>query len=233
VAVAWDFGVVAFLDVLGFAAFIEADAKSSNPEHLERLFLSLQDVKTSPAGARLDVRAFSDSIVVSGALTNEGVAELVEAVVELQRLFIRRRVLIRGAVAMGKHFASTELVYSEALVKAYLLERDAARFPRILVEGNLLDWFLNDQDTTAALRDRVTSKLLKDRDNSAFVSYLHQDLLGAHLDLLNSYKLDRVTSSVLEKVQWLADYHNHIATLVEPGKAVSMPALAGFRPYAK
>ena len=52
---------------------------------------------------------------------------------------------------------------------------------------------------------------MRDRDGAVFVSYLKQDFLKEHFELLNSYEPDQVSASVLEKLHWLADYHNHIA----------------------
>lgn len=231
-AATWSFGVVAFLDVLGFSNFIEEDARTLNPVHLERLLQSLLDVKGSPAGLKVDIRAFSDSIIISVPLSNESVVDLVEAVIELQRLFIKRDVLIRGAIALGKHFASSELVYSEALVKAYRLEQKTARFPRIVVDPNLLDLFVNDTDNPAELRVRVTNRLLKDRDNLNFINYLDEALLPQHKSLIGSYNVDKITAGVLEKLQWLAEYHNHVAEKVNQAHLVDTPLLAGFRAFA-
>lgn len=210
-SITWEYSVVAFIDVLGFSSFVEADSKSLVPVHLQRLYDALQQVKQAAPSENLEVRAFSDSIVISTSLSSSCVAELFETVVNLQRIFIDRHVLVRGAIAFGKHFADSELIYSDALIKAYTEERDQARFPRILINKNLLDWFRNDFATDASIRDRIGPLFLTDRDDRVFLHYLTGACLPASLELLKTYSSQSMTATVLEKVQWLAEYHNFVA----------------------
>ena len=210
-SITWEYSVVAFIDVLGFSSFVEADSKSLAPTHLQRLYDALQQVKNAAPSNNLEVRAFSDSIVISTDLSSSCVAELFETVVNLQRIFIDRHVLVRGAIAFGKHFADSELIYSDALIKAYTEERDQARFPRILINKNLLDWFRNDFATDALIRDRIEPLFLTDRDDRVFLHYLNLSCLPAILTLLQTYNSQSMTATVLEKVQWLAEYHNFVA----------------------
>lgn len=228
-AATWEYGAVAFLDVLGFADFVSQDARAPVPQHLNRLLDCLEDVLNTTPAAQHDLRAFSDSITLSAPLSPESIVQLVESVVGLQRTFVRRSVLVRGAIALGKHFASPGLVYSEALVKAYQLERSQARFPRILFEGNLLDWFLNDDGCAPELKARMGALLLRDEDTQVFVHYLTDDLITHHMALIDSYEPERVTASVLEKIQWLASYHNHCVTARGGEGVISGPLVAGIQ----
>jgi hypothetical protein len=228
VAPHWEYGCVAFLDILGFAALVQGDVQAPHPQHLTRLIDSLAEARQSTAAGRLDVRAFSDSIVLSCSLELTLVDDLVDAVRGLQAIFARRAVLVRGGVAFGKHYADAEAIYSEALVRAYVLERDHARFPRILIDGDLADWYLNDSRTTDSMRDIFRRRLLRDRDGRLFVNYLDLQLLQEHRDLISSYSHESVTASVLEKLQWLAEYHNYIASELDVGLAVSGPLIQSF-----
>lgn len=207
--VGWSYGAVAFLDILGFSSLVEEDARSASPIHLERIIDSLRDAKASESAKELDLRAFSDSIVISAALTPTAIHSLFLAVMALQRSFISKGVLIRGGIAFGKHYAGPDAIYSEALISAYKLERDKARFPRILIDTNLLDWFLNDPATTVELKESAKKHLLRDRDEFVFLSYLEKEGIHSHLALLQTYSVKSVSPSVLEKLQWLAGYHNY------------------------
>src|SRR6266571_1072790 len=186
---AWNYGVVAFIDVLGFANFVEQDASSLTPTHLENFLECLKEARASTPVEHLDVRAFSDSIIISTGLSSVEVTELLVAAVTLQRIFIKRGVLIRGAVAFGKHYSDRDLIYSEALVRAYRREREMARFPRILIDTDLLDWYLHDPGTSADLSGKSLLLMLRDRDNQIFLHYLDDGSAAAHRDLLRSYKL--------------------------------------------
>lgn len=223
----WSYGAVAFIDVLGFSALVSSDSKSIEPIHLEKLRALLGKVKE--ASPNLDVRAFSDCITIAAPLTSERVAHLFESVISLQRLLVGGGVLVRGGVAFGKHFADDTLVYSEALIRAYLLERDKARFPRVLADPDLLDWYFHNSDTTPEAAHAVKALLLTDRDNQVFLNYLRLDDLEQHLAVIQTYKVDNATPSVLEKVQWLGQYHNFIAHSVNSPHVFSGPMLDGFR----
>jgi hypothetical protein len=225
----WQFAVVAFIDVLGFAALVEEDARSTDPKHLHRLVACLAEARESTPAGKLDVRSFSDSIIISAPLVAVGLADVVSSVVGLQRIFARNRVLIRGAIAYGKHFSDRDSVYSEALVRAYKLERGHARFPRVIIDPDLLDWFMNESCAGDGLKKVVVDAILLDRDARAFVNYLDATSLKGHLELIRSYDLVRLSASVLEKLQWLAAYHNFVARPVDPSALVSGPLAQGFR----
>ena len=223
----WSYAAVAFIDVLGFSSMVDSDARAIKPSHL----LTIRDLLAAAKGAspKLDIRAFSDSITVSAPLISDSVAHLVQAVVHLQRNFVSGGALVRGGVAFGKHFADDTLVYSEALIRAYALERDKARFPRILVAGDLLDWYFHDPATTDEQAKEVRSLLLNDRDDHAFLDYLRPEDLEKHLSLIQGYSVDKATPSVLEKVQWLCQYHNFVAARAGVALTYQGPMLDGFR----
>lgn len=212
----WDFGAVAFLDILGFSSFIDQDAKSVLPIHLERIRESIAEAKAEEIAKHLELRAFSDSIILSTDLSTNSVLNLFHAVVRLQQKFISRGVLVRGGVAFGKHYADSDLIYSEGLVAAYKLERDTARFPRVVASVDILDWLLNHKDVTEKIKEEIHGILLKDRDGLVFLNYMEPNLLPAHLKLLNSYNAIDLTASVLEKLRWLADFHNFYAKGCNP-----------------
>lgn len=226
----WTYGVVAFLDVLGFSSFVAADAKSTKPKYLERIISSIQSAKSSEHAKGLDVRAFSDSIVISTELTPVSVCSLFLALIELQRLFLAQEVLIRGGVAFGKHHSRPDAIYSEALITACELERDKARFPRILIDADLLDWVQNDPFSTPELASKINLCLLRDRDNLVFLDYLGVEILDVHIELLKSYNVEGVTASVLEKLQWLAGYHNYKAGLCGRNWLADGSLVVPFRP---
>ncbi len=226
----WSFGVVAFIDILGFSAIVEADAKTSKPAKLWTIHQLLANVKdTAPM---LEVRAFSDSITISAKLDSEMVKQLIVSVADLQRRFTSSGVLVRGGIAFGKHFADSTLIYSEAMIRAYLLERDKARFPRVLISNDLLDWYFHNSATNDDDAKTVDSVILTDRDDYVFVDYLDAGSLETHLSMINTYNITKASPSVLEKVQWLCQYHNFKAEKFENENVYVGAMLNGFRSHA-
>jgi hypothetical protein len=230
VEVEWDYGIVAFLDILGFSSLIKEDANSLVPKHLERLLSFLGQAKKTLKGKAIELRTFSDSIILSTKLGNKEVSDIIGAVSEFQRDLVINGILVRGAIALGKHYSNQNAIYSQALVSAYLLERDSARFPRILVQEDLYDWFSNDNRTTVEQRNFVDKMLLRDRDGRCFINYLSSDAAKAHLDLIEGYRDKIVEATVLEKIQWLAEYHNFVVNSRKLGLPHDGPLVAGFRP---
>jgi hypothetical protein len=226
----WTYGIVAFLDILGFSELIKSDVKTTSPQNLQRLLDVLSAINEHVLGEGATLRAFSDSVVIHSPLACDKFVGLLDVVASLQRQSILRGVLVRGGIAIGKHFQNEQLVYSEALVRAYDLERKEARFPRVVVDRELLDWSLNDDAMNPDLLDASRALMLLDRDGQRFVNYLDGDTLSAHSELISTYKIDKVSASVLEKVQWLAIYHNHRAQVLNKPELTIQGALVdGFR----
>jgi hypothetical protein len=226
----WMYGAVAFIDILGFSAMVSSDSNSLEPRHLAKLQTLIRKVKESSPD--LDLRAFSDSITISVPLKSERIAYLLSSVSALQRMLVSEGVLVRGGVAFGKHFADDSLVYSEALINAYILERDKARFPRILVDPNLIDWYFHNIETSTSDAKKVKQLLLTDRDNQIFLNYLNHECIQQHLSTLEKYNIEDATPSVLEKIQWLGQYHNFIAESTSSSHFFSGDMLNGFREIA-
>lgn len=225
----WDYGVVALLDILGFSELVKADAGSPEPKHLSKLAACLRKARQSPTTQTLEIKIFSDSIIIAGRLSPTDVINVICAIAELQRIFIPDKFLIRGAVALGKHYSDVDSIYSEALVRAYNLEKEQARFPRVVIDEHLLDWFINTDDTTEKMKQVLYGITLKDRDNFAFVHYLDVATIDQHKELISSYDLKKISASVLEKIQWLATYHNHTAEALNPDLVISGRFANGFQ----
>lgn len=209
----FDYHVVAFLDILGFSSMVESDSRAKDPRFLP-LFIEVFDElsKIGSAGGP-KVRMFSDSILVEAVLTPENVAAVMHVSAELQRLFLRRKILIRGGIAHGKHFASENVTFSEALVDAYQIESAQARYPRVVIDHDVLSYAWHHEDCDAKLKDAMKALVRCDRDGANFIDYLSADHfqdLTTHVQSCIDIK-KKPSENVLEKMRWLLDYHNHCA----------------------
>lgn len=214
VAPVWDFAVVAYVDILGFSNLVETDANSAVPRNLERLVAALGAARDKGTLAPYAPLVFSDSIILTAEMSPKAAVGLLSATRELQREFVLRQILVRGAISFGKHYQSEIAVYSEGLVRAYRLESTRARFPRILVDPQLWDWLSNHPDTTPETLSAARAVLAVDRDRMKFLGYLEPADLPQHKALIDPYMAEPsklAASTILEKVQWVAEYHNHVA----------------------
>lgn len=208
-----DYGLVAFIDILGFSSMVEEDSKGSNPKFLPVFLDVFDEVAGSAEGSGCDVKMFSDSIIVEAELTPSNVVGLLGIAASMQKLFLKRNILVRGGIAFGKHFSNERVTFSQALINAYHLESKVAKFPRIVINDDVLNFAWHHIEADEKIREGVRALVFRDRDNSAFVHYLMGEALDDLKPFVRDYIEQNVSShdTVLEKMRWLLDYYNYCA----------------------
>lgn len=204
----WEYGVVSFIDILGFSSIVENDARKLEPKNLERINDGLNEIRQTSKDFGIEIILFSDSIVLSTALDNSAILNIFKSSIKIQRSLLTKNILTRGGLAFGKHHQDEKTLYSEALIKAYNLETKRAKFPRIIIDPDLLDWVTNDRDTTANQVQEIHEISLCDKDGEIFLDYLSPDILQYSLSILNTANSTTKSPGILEKYQWLDSYHN-------------------------
>jgi hypothetical protein len=213
-----------FLDLLGVTEMASSPRAQQNLLDLERAIRGpLRDLldPESPWPAAM----FSDTLVMTAPTDLFGgdesaLAGLLMHVSRLQLNLAERGFFARGSITLGDFYIRDELVFGEALVEAYGLERDEAIHPRVIVSNEVLEVQRQKPKVFVATTGATATLLLRDRDGRAFVNYLEM-LVGeagdetavrvaAHRDALAS-KLNahRDNSRVWEKYRWVSEYHNH------------------------
>ena len=135
--------VVAFVDILGFESLVR---NLENDERLHRrLQYALQGIKRlkisslseNTAQKDLEVSFFSDCVAISAEPDNyHGV---IWTAIHLQSSLLVLGILTRGGISKGKLVHEDDILYGEGMIKAYKLESKAAMYPRILIDGCILD----------------------------------------------------------------------------------------------
>jgi hypothetical protein len=132
--------VVVFYDVLGWRSKIEA--ARAEPEaigELRRLVLLHSRLLRQPVEVPVSVTTFSDNVVISVAPDRAVVPYLLRALAIIQLSTVSRGFLLRGGVAIGDMCHDDQAVFGPGLIRAYDLERNVAKFPRIVVDQEVLD----------------------------------------------------------------------------------------------
>ena len=135
--------ILTYCDILGFQSII-----SSNPNvhEIGSILRSLQTF-SAPSENReyIFFTSFSDLVVRGRVLRSDGSEELACALaLEAQDILFaqteiaNRRVLIRGAVTVGMLCVQSGVIFGPALIDAYRMERDLARFPRVIVADTVM-----------------------------------------------------------------------------------------------
>lgn len=143
--------IVAFLDVMGWAAAIAASAHSV--EATQKLGIAIQGLNahvkmtawqrehSGPNGWPGDpmMTQFSDSLLISFAADRNAKSHLEMTLSALVLGLMFNGFVVRGAVTYGQMIHREALAYGPAMVAAYKLEQESAIDPRIILSPALAD----------------------------------------------------------------------------------------------
>lgn len=179
--------------------------------------------------------AFSDCIVISDLNRPAEVSCLLSSVASLSGTLLRYRIPCRGGVATGLTLHSEHVVCGMGLISAYTLEHDAAIYPRIVVQDNLLQhatgflaprlkrdsdglWFIDvfkelrqPEDLTTFIRDQSLATSVATVPDVAAFRTIRKFIVAALEE--NQGKLRKHT-----KYRWLANQFNEAVTDYIPGQ---------------
>lgn len=169
---------------------------------------------------------FSDTIVLGYPIIRArgyGEPELCDATNFVQHFQLHMTLggfLVRGGLSFGELHISSEHCFGKALVVAHLLEKNDAKYPRIIVSPQVKTLIMQHLgfygDPGQAPQ---ASEFLRDRaDGSVFVNYLDWANIGEGTDLAtiadhktmllrqrDEFSRD---NPVMEKLDWASAYHN-------------------------
>lgn len=212
---------VAFLDVLGFKAFIDH-------EECETIYKIFETIHARSKGAmnyngvqiqafeRIQHKILSDSVIIFiDAEIEDSFPALLTICTQLQRALANREdpILLRGGIAKGSLYYEDDIIYGQGLTKAYLLECNLAKYPRVIFTGETLE---AGQKSTKYMFPAVEcwgGDFVKDKDGLYFIDYL-PDRYHSTLEEMKAYgdrlihkceiMLNRLTdASLREKYLWL------------------------------
>jgi hypothetical protein len=233
----------AFVDILGFRQLIARLGNDSSKVDTLAHILSKVHKPLHPGFADLKAidyrtQSISDAVAISVVPTLHGLSELFTSLQELALSLLSEGYFIRGAIVRGRLYHDEKMVFGEALIKAYDLETQVVRFPRIMVMSDVVnDTILHPQPAK-----QFWQHLRPSEDGPMFLHVLAKmqlemndspmgpdndegDRFGQYLLMKRLIEM-RFRESVdtprhYEKVQWFAKYWN--ASL--PAKATSFRVL--------
>ncbi len=139
--------VLLYCDILGWKKFVvnkqhESRWRDKIPELLHdvwRLSAQAQDIERRGRQIDFDIRVghFSDTMVFSTASSPEAHSLLIGHAAHLANKFLAEGFLCRGAIVVGALFHRNDKIFGPALVRAYEMESEIAKRPRILVAEDL------------------------------------------------------------------------------------------------
>jgi hypothetical protein len=237
----------AYVDILGFGELVEKLDQGQTPfEALQELLKKIHNPPPSNASGfeRADFRAqsISDAVALSGADNIVGLSSVIHAINRLAVDLLHQGFFIRGAIVKDKLHHDDKMVFGRALVRAYRLESNVVRYPRVMVTREVVETIRTSRDEKA-----VGRLLRRAEDGPMFLHVLRaieMEALPSEVgELMTQSAADRVREKLspfigladhiqrrfdeatdipehFEKVKWFANYWN---------ETIDMWGVKGFR----
>jgi hypothetical protein len=222
--------IVTYMDILGFKSLVEKSPPDKVRDILHRFreeanpgkrapqpmhFVNFSD--TNIRATPLDVPE-ADGGVMWFEVFNLGLIQI--------NLF-DDEVLIRGSLTVGNLYFDANLIFGDALIRAYYLESDVAVYPRITVDPQLIQLYKETPRLWLDIHDYNTDKeyvehhLRKDVDGVYYIDYAggfaddfdddgdFARFLLRHKHVIESTAKQMTSlNSISLKYNWLVEYHN-------------------------
>lgn len=142
---------VAFLDVLGFSELIRRSALDPPEISLDDIISALDIPGPAKEGMLIigtvgdisksdhRIKQFSDCIVISTEPTEAGLLYLVHHIEKIGFSLLKLGFLCRGGITKGQIFHDKNVVLGPAMIKTYKLEKETAKFPRVILSKEVED----------------------------------------------------------------------------------------------
>ena len=181
--------IVTFLDILGYAQWVQDTKPEQAIKALEKHFLAFDEIKKHPSHIyktlfdNISIHSLSDSLVI----VLPDIDKLPSAFPEFPEktdsdwfsiqtylgivswiafhLIVDTKSLVRGAITKGQYFqkeissSNNQFVFSKALYKAHRLEQKAGT-PRIIIEDSIQQDILSKEKSLSSLAFRDDDEVL-------------------------------------------------------------------------
>lgn len=230
----YDHRLVSFIDILGFSSMVKKSVEDK--EYGNKIFKALKQIqqqvryneeKKETENSDFEMVQFSDSLVISQKYINTvSLTTFIMRVNFIQKILADKGILIRGGISAGQLYHEDTIAYGPAFIKAYELESQYAKFPRIILDPKIMTQEILPQNESM---DDVKFQLdfytwegnrapivLKDEDGMFYVNYLYgmyeepliaenlrNHIMGELQVLESNNELD---SRTIEKLEWILDY---------------------------
>lgn len=172
---------VAFADILGFESLVNRTVEP-NPEVPLGSVLSalevpnevqLEGITLGRVGDITDashrLSTFSDCLAISTEASEKGLMNLLFHLRAIAFRLLKLGYLLRGGIVEGSIYHENGRIVGPALVDAYKLEKNIAKYPRIIVDPNIVADARQWAQPLNAIFERLTRE---DDDGHRFVHYL-------------------------------------------------------------
>lgn len=208
--------LVAFLDILGFKKIIKkTETETKEFENLISLLRRIKDgverlnkEDENPTDIRMSI--FSDSIIISAALTNN-VDIFAEQLLRTNIWLLEQGYFVRGGIDYGKVYHKEDTVFGPAFIRAYELET-IADYPRIVLSEKAKEKLSHEKNENTIAVKLSSFYFKKDCDGLYYIDYFNSSDSSSEYEIfLNN--LENMTNnnmsenigneSIVKKMEWI------------------------------
>lgn len=190
----------AFDESLGRIPFNDPKSTEITKNYYKERNISQEQIDT--LSSELVFKSFSDNIIISMPFY-EGERNFLarlNLIVTFSNIFqyamTSQGVYTRGGISYGSFYFDENIIFSKALINAYELEKNVAKYPRIVIDQEIIK--LLAQTKNHDIVNQLSKALYLDWENVAFISPLSfNDEMAIELEeTINSGKIE-----ILEKIK--------------------------------
>jgi hypothetical protein len=188
--------IVTYIDLLGFKRLIKSklvdsisDAGQENPWEYDEVVHALTEFRRittfqdkQPLPNPPMITHFSDCVVISfdpKNPKNKGdvlyhIKHVQALIYKMANLRVNLHIPCRGAIVFGKIMHTPEILFGPGLIDAYEMERCVAKFPRVIIDDNVIDLGVKnrpDDFTESGARAAFESICIEDDDGKKYIDY--------------------------------------------------------------
>lgn len=203
--------IVAVIDILGAKNLIMSSVQEDSLRNLHFVY----DF-TLKFNNNFDIKIFSDNIVIAKIIQEEQDENLLSITIhnffvfvgDYQWHLLNLGYLSRGGITLGDFYIDDTIVWGKALVQAHEIEEHKAIFPRVIIDGSILNIYEQP-------KDRI-SRLAKDVDGSYYIDYLTYNLdceltkFPYILDIIKAKAAEIEDEHIKKKYDWYENYHRNV-----------------------
>lgn len=214
--------IMGIVDILGFKNFVQKEKENSVKTVIEAIRDSIMLNKMA-ISTTVKYAILSDTIIVySENVDSDNVFYVIHALGNLQLELLRHRFLCRGALVTAENYINNDIIVSEALIKAHLIEEKIAIYPRIIIDEEVIKIIKPQIDSGKIMNDKkylTKDAVIRDYDGkyvlntlcliSDVYAYINEDFKyfqNLHED--NNMKLYR--QSMYEFKKNIQDYYDSV-----------------------
>lgn len=242
----------AYVDILGFTGLIDEFRSGKLPFEDLRSLLEIihkpESVHTKAWYTEFRAQSISDAVAISTLANRAGLIEMLRSIEIMTTKLLSQGYFVRGALVKGLLYHDEKMVFGEALIRAYRLESEVVKYPRVMVTREIA---LDIEEYKKESGAETFDNWLEQADDGpmyvhtlrTYAALIYQTQLGninkrpedkvslEHFQKIQDLIQQKFDESIdnprhFEKIQWFANYWNRsIPFGTQSGRSIQGPGL--------